>query len=402
MKTVFLFFIAVSPMLFISYASDASDELKPATPNIYDLLVLGKFKDAKAVSDDPELTQALNELLTLNTTVTGTYEKDIGKKITLPIQGRQETGTLVKIKNSSLYLKLQRGHGTIVIPVSVSKLPLDDRMDRGKISDTARNLCVAARFFRQKNYQGAKLFLGKMEKYADQLLKALDRQSHYFLPLLAASLDEDIPKMDTLIKKGANIDGFISAMTIDKKKKQYIRRTSPLLIEVIKAEKMKAAKHLVEAGANVNTQTSDGVSPLMFAIIHAKDTSLVELLLEHKADIDHKDREGNTPLSGAVAMQKKDIVELLIDNDADLNEATSKGFTPIMISIMVNNSDIFKLLLAKGADINKPHPNGWTVFNLDRSVMLPEIRRTLNSLEPPKKKRPQQTGILPGVNVKRR
>ena len=101
-------------------------------------------------------------------------------------------------------------------------------------------------------------------------------------------------------------------------------------------------------------------------------------------------------------MRKKNIVELLIDNNADIDEATSKGFTPIMIAIMTNNSDIFKLLLDKGADINKPHPNGWTIFNLDRSGMPPDIRNTLNKLEPPKKKQLQPNGILPRVHVKRR
>ena len=297
-------------------------------------------------------------------------------------------------------MKLKRGkNGSVVMPISMNSIPLDVRLQKVDISELAKNICLGAKFFRQKNYQGAAVFFSKTGELADGLQKELLKQSKYFIPLFAACKAGNISEIESLMKKGADIKNSCSAMVLDRKTKKYRLETSTLLIETIKCKQAEAAKYLVKHGADVNRQNSLGVTPLMFAIMAFDDTDLMEFLIDHKAKIEHKDMTGNTPLSGAVAMGKKAAVKVLLDKGADPDEATSKGYTPVMIAVMANRPEILKMLLNAGADINKPHPKKWTVFQLDQRQMSPEIRGILAQLAPEKPEKKKQRTSFPGVDV---
>ena len=369
-------------------------------PNIYDLVVTGKFRDAEKICPDGNLKNALKELLSLNEKVAKSYEKDIGKDITLTVRGLPLTGTLQKIKGSSLYMKLKRGKGTVVMPVKMSSTPLDDRINKGDLKDLAKNICLAAKFFRQKNYQAAEFFLKQTGDLSKGFLKALVRKSNYFIPLFMACMEEDTAKIDEVIKQGGDVNSRCSAMVMNPKTKKHSLQTSTLLIEVIKKRKTQSIKHLVKSGADVNAQNSEGVTPLMFTLTYyPSDTEIMEFLIENKAKIKHQDIQGNSTLSGAVALGRKDAVKILLDKGVDPDDATSKGYTPVMIAVMANQLEILKILLNAGADINKPHPKGWTVFQLDPSQLRPEIREILAKLKPEKKK--QGISFPSGVDITR-
>ena len=384
---------------FDLFAEDVKNSA-PDNSKICNLLVLGKFKDAKNESDDPELKKAIDSLFTLNEKVAKTYQPFIGKNITLDVGGLPLSGTLLKIDGSKLYMKLKRGKGSVVLPVKASSIPLDKRLQKVKLPPLASNLCLGAKFFRQKNYQGAMIFFSKTGALSDGLQKALLKQSKYFIPLFKACKEGNISEIEELIKKGGDINNSCSAMVFNPRTKQHKLTTSTLLMETIKCKQPEVVKYLVNHGVDVNKENSEGVTPLMLAIMVSNDNlNLVDFLLQHKADIEHKDLSGNTPLSGAVAMGKKSAVKSLIENGANLDNPTSKGYTPVMIAVMANRPEILQMLLDAGADINKPHPKKWTVFMLDRSRMDPRIRRILDSLAPaqPKKKKSQTS--FPGVDV---
>jgi ankyrin repeat protein len=163
------------------------------------------------------------------------------------------------------------------------------------------------------------------------------------------------------------------------------------------------AVFLIENGADVNQQNSEGVSPLMFAIMWTPDPKFIDFLIKHKAKLEHKDISGNTPLSGAVAMGRKDVVKGLLNSGADPNEANSKGYTPVMIAVMTNKAEILTMLLGAGADITRPHPKGWTVFQLSQKNMTPAVREIINAYAPkkPVQKKKKQTIGFPNVQIVR-
>lgn len=380
----------------------AEDVKKSETDNskVCNLLVRGKFKDARDESNDPELKKAIDSLFSLNAKVAKTYQPFIGQNITLDVGGLPLSGELLKIDGTRLYMKLKRGKGSVVLPVKVSSIPLDKRLQKVKLPPLATNLCLGAKFFRQKNYQGAMIFFAKTGPLADGLQKALLEQSKYFIPLFQACKEGNIPEIEALIQKGADINNSCSAMVLNPRTKNYKLTTSTLLMEAIKCKQPEVVKYLVEHGADVNRANSEGVTPLMLAIrISDNNINLVDFFLKHKADIEHKDFSGNTPLSGAVAMGKKSAVKSLIESGANLDNPTSKGYTPVMIAVMANQPEILQMLLNSGADINKPHPQKWTVFMLDRSRMDPRIRRILDSLAPPKPVQKKSHTSCQGVDI---
>ena len=378
---------------------EPADGLISASDLLYLQILSGKFKDALKLSKDPELNKALERILSLNHDVAESYKQEIGNKITLTVDGLPLTGTLTKIKNNRLYMKLNRGKGSVVIAVGTGKLPLSERMERVNLPELSVNLCTAAKFTLHHNYQAALVFISKTGKYAEPLRKAMTKKSRYFLSLAEACRKGDLKKIDALIKMGGDINNKCSAMIQDPRTKKYRQEYSNLLIETIKMKKKESAEHLIEKGAKVNSQNSQGVSPLMFAIAMLPDEDFIKYLIKHKADVNHKDMQGNTPLSGAIAMRRNKIVQILLDSGADPDDATSKGLTPIMIAVLSNNLQALNMLLKAGADINKPHPKGWTVFQLDRQRMSPEIRAILKKLEPPKEPSKPRTLSINGVDV---
>jgi hypothetical protein len=397
-KSIFLLLFLIFSGGFLS-GEDVKDSALVESPQVYSLLVLGKFREARKISSDSDLNKALDSLFTLNEKAAKTYEKYIGKNITLDVKGLPLTGVLTKIKGSSLYMKLKRGKGSVVMPVSMNSIPLNERIQKVDLPELAKNICMGAKFFRQKNYQGAQIFFSKTGKFSQGLENVLLIKSKYFIPFFAACKSGSIEEIEKLLKLGADVNSSCSAMIQDPKTKKYVLQRSTILIETIKCRQADVAKFLVNHGADVNKQNSQGVTPLMFSVMAFDNTDLLEFLLKHKAKLAHKDMAGNTPLSGAVAMAKVDAVKVLLENGADPDEATSKGFTPVMIAVLANRPAILKILLNAGADINKPHPKGWTVFQLDRSRMAPEIRSTLSRLAPEKPKKKKQRTSFPGVDI---
>jgi ankyrin repeat protein len=188
-------------------------------------------------------------------------------------------------------------------------------------------------------------------------------------------------------------------MVQDRKSKKYNLEYSTLLIETIKSGSLKSARYLIERGADVNVQNSQGVTPLMFAVAVNADVKFLKFLISHNADTRHKDMSGNTPLTGAVAMGRDKAVEVLLDAGADPDEASSKGYTPVMIAVMTNNERIFSMLMKAGADIYKPHPKGWTVFNLLNTQTAPGIRAVLEKMKPRQKAADKRRIEFPGGDI---
>ena len=91
--------------------------------------------------------------------------------------------------------------------------------------------------------------------------------------------------VETMLAHGANVDHRDNNMT----PLAYAAAVGRLLI----------VRLLLEKGADVNAQNSEGWTPLMNAAMTARDPECIRLLLAHQADPNIKDKKGLTALSHA-------------------------------------------------------------------------------------------------------
>lgn len=140
---------------------------------------------------------------------------------------------------------------------------------------------------------------------------------------------------------------------------------------------------LVEAGANINAQDSDGNTALHHAAqgemhdiarylltkcnaladienddeetpfdlaIHSDDTEMVRLFLDNRTlNVNRKDYTGATALHHAVEAENTELVRILLTAGAKVNVKDCLGDTPLSIAREAENEDIIRLLRAAGA-----------------------------------------------------
>jgi ankyrin repeat protein len=77
-------------------------------------------------------------------------------------------------------------------------------------------------------------------------------------------------------------------------------------------------KVLVNHGANVNAQSSDGTTPLIAATALGDDGQAAKWLLEHGASTKIHDLDGVTPLHLAAERGFKDLVDSMVGGEIGL------------------------------------------------------------------------------------
>ena len=155
------------------------------------------------------------------------------------------------------------------------------------------------------------------------------------------------------------------------------------ITQAASAEKLDMIILLVEAGADVNAQDSDGNTALHHTAqweryeiahylltkcnaladienedeetpfdlaIHSDDTEMVRLFLDNrKVNVNRKDYLGSTSLHHAVETADTELVKLLLSAGAKVNVKNCLDETPLSIAREEENDDIIRLLRAAGA-----------------------------------------------------
>jgi ankyrin repeat protein len=105
-----------------------------------------------------------------------------------------------------------------------------------------------------------------------------------------------------------------------------------------------AAHHLVEAGADVNATSGDGITPLM--VVQTADAA--RLLLDSGADIEQRDHKGLNALARACQNGNLEVVKVLLKRGsaASVTHACCHGFTPLSAAIYSGNEALALLVLA--------------------------------------------------------
>ena len=111
-----------------------------------------------------------------------------------------------------------------------------------------------------------------------------------------------------------------------------------------------AAKRLLEAGADANSQDNTGRTPLHAAV--ASDAQGVfQILLRNRAtNLNSRMHDGTTPLILAARLAIEGMVEDLINAEVDNNSADDQGKTALHWAAAVNNTDAVNILLSHGAN----------------------------------------------------
>ena len=109
---------------------------------------------------------------------------------------------------------------------------------------------------------------------------------------------------------------------------------------------------MLDQGANINAQTSEGETAMLVAGVLTNDLDLVALLVERGADVNLSNKNGCTPLMDAAELGKNDILEYLLNNGADINAKKINGISALDLARNTENSDAIEMLMSK-SEINK-------------------------------------------------
>lgn len=118
-------------------------------------------------------------------------------------------------------------------------------------------------------------------------------------------------------------------------------------------------KALIEKGARIDRELSDGYQPVHFAA-SIKDTQILSLLLQSKADPNATNAEGFTPLHVAAAKDRPDAIRILIKAGADINRQDKDGDTPLHVAALLKRLESSEALIKLGADKNVTNQFGNT------------------------------------------
>ncbi len=159
------------------------------------------------------------------------------------------------------------------------------------------------------------------------------------------------------------------------------------------------AKFLVNAGADVKSRTTSGMSVLDWAL-HDENRDLATFLLEKGAEANTRAEDGQTPLMRAAAEGFEDIVQTLLTRGADVNAKTAEskgswywclgsaddrkgvnvgaGITALMCAASrFQNLRVVETLIDRGADVNLKTADGLTALAVARKNHHSDIAELL-------------------------
>ncbi|RDD37564.1 Transient receptor potential cation channel subfamily A member 1-like protein [Trichoplax sp. H2] len=111
----------------------------------------------------------------------------------------------------------------------------------------------------------------------------------------------------------------------------------------------KVVEFLLEEGANVNAEASNGVTPLHLAA--ARNKEIVMLLINNGAKVNAKTIKLQTPLHRAASYNKLEIIKYLIQKQANIEATDQQYCTPLLCATVRSHVEAIKALLNNRANI---------------------------------------------------
>jgi quinoprotein dehydrogenase-associated probable ABC transporter substrate-binding protein len=134
---------------------------------------------------------------------------------------------------------------------------------------------------------------------------------------------------------------------------------------------------LLKHGARIDATDQDGLTPLAIAAQNAK-VKAARAILEAGADVNAPVAKGGyTPLMLASISGSKEVAASLIEHGAKVNAANPGGVTALMIAAAGNRTSIAQLLLKSGADLNARSEDGRTALSIAQANNSEAVVKTL-------------------------
>lgn len=112
----------------------------------------------------------------------------------------------------------------------------------------------------------------------------------------------------------------------------------------------KVIKLLLDSGADVNSVDGQNKTPFFYA----QNPDIAKLLIEHGAILNHQNSEGETLLFESVVFFRDDFIEFLLKSGIDLNLRDNKGRSVFHMAVMHRNIKALKLMLTDwDGDLNE-------------------------------------------------
>jgi ankyrin repeat protein len=176
------------------------------------------------------------------------------------------------------------------------------------------------------------------------------RDSHYGLDL--ANKDKIVTIVKSLLAHGANPNFRLKQPKAITTNDVSLDGATALLLAA-EVNNTAVVRVLLDAGADPNITTDQGMTPLIMASGGGTDIQrarapeeramaidTVKLLIERGVDIKAVGQYGWTALHQASYQGLTDVIEYLVSKGADINEMDSFGQTPLSISLAVLVQDI--------------------------------------------------------------
>ena len=188
----------------------------------------------------------------------------------------------------------------------------------------------------------------------------IDYGERAITPLQKAAWDGDLPIVEYLIKKGANVN----ARATDTKETALMNAVSNGHTEIVKA--------LLAAKADVTVQNSFDFNAFTTAVA-AGNQEIAGLLLDAGAKIG--DGAGAlTPLAFAVSGGNVEMIRFLVGRGADVNQGARSGAQTALISAIYGaRVESVKTLIELKADVNAKMKDGTTPLKLAKKGDQHEI-----------------------------
>ncbi|MFT4128879.1 ankyrin repeat domain-containing protein [Labrys sp. (in: a-proteobacteria)] len=159
------------------------------------------------------------------------------------------------------------------------------------------------------------------------------------------------------------------------------RRTA--LLAAVQGNHVAVARHLIEAGADVNAKDAIEDSPYLLAGARGY-LDILRLTLSHGADLKSTNRYGGTALIPASERGHVDTVRALIEAGVNVDHVNRLGWTALLEAIILSDGgprhvEIVRLLIAAGANVNLADKDGVTPLQHARQRRYREITSLLEA-----------------------
>lgn len=125
-------------------------------------------------------------------------------------------------------------------------------------------------------------------------------------------------------------------------------QTTKNIFEAARTGDLKTLTELYSINSDtVNALNQNQHSPLIIAVYN-QQIAVAKYLIDHGADVNYQFTQGNA-LHGAAYKGYKDAAQLLVNYNIDINAKDANGSTPLIYATLFGHNQLAKLLLEKGA-----------------------------------------------------